>query len=150
MQIAVVEINNREFGLPINFLFTILKAGAIYQVPLSTPEKLGLINFQGEILTVFHPGVIIDMKAPVIGQDNVILILKIEKQQETWKVGILVEKVIDILQISESDIFDIPEESSVNKNIINKKIQKENRHIWLINLDKLLSTNETELSNVRL
>jgi purine-binding chemotaxis protein CheW len=150
MQVAIVEINGREFAIPVSFLLTILKAGSIYKVPLSSPEKLGLINFQGEILTVFHPGMLIDNMKKEAENDNVVLILKMKTANESWKVGIFVDRVLDIFSVNSEDIFDLPEESSVNKELINKSIRRTGKNIWLLNIDKLLLTNELEQSNARI
>ncbi|MCK5537025.1 MAG: chemotaxis protein CheW [Bacteroidales bacterium] len=148
MQVAVFRVNTREFGIPIEYMQTILKAGAVFSVPMSSPEKLGLINFQGEILTVFHPGILFDNKKLEPNVENVILILKLNNDLENWNIGIFVDRIVDIITINNEQIFDLPEDVPINKDFVQKTIRYLDKNIWLLNLDKMFTLDELELLDV--
>ncbi|MCK5537023.1 MAG: chemotaxis protein CheW [Bacteroidales bacterium] len=142
MQVAIFRVNTREFGIPIEYLKTILKAGYVYSVPLSSQEKLGLINFQGEILTVFHPGIMFDNKKMESREENVILILKLSRELESWNVGLFVDHIEDIINVDEDEMIDFPEETDINREFVHKSIPYLDKYVWLLNIEKMLLFNE--------
>ena len=137
MQILIFEINNRQYALDAQYLQTILKMQQINPVPLSAKPILGIISFQGDIITIIHPGIIIDSKKNKPHPENVIVLLKLIFGEEETTVGMYCDKIIDIVEVERFEPTPIDDKKL--KELVQSTVIINNSNIWLLDIQKMLS-----------
>lgn len=140
----IFKLGNEYFAINVEKVVRILEMQAITEVPESPVYMRGVINIRGDILPVVDSHVKFGMKEIEITMTTCILVLKITGDaRKIIKLGLLVDYVDEVIKIKESDILPPPNigDAYQSKYIIgmynnNKKLT------MLLNIDKLLSTNE--------
>lgn len=141
-QLIVFRVSNEEFGVSIDFVREIIKIGTITPIPDSPKFIKGLINVRGDIVPImdikkrlFLPSTSETSKHIVITkyEDNIF--------------GLIVDEVIEVLRVQETDIKPTPQLiSKINKEYVSGILTKDNRIIILLDLNKILA--EKELSKL--
>lgn len=139
MQAVVFEINSRYFAIDAQFMKTITQVPKINKVPLSQKSILGLINFQGEIISIVHPGILLDNSMAEFNDENVILILNFNNNEQDFAVGLFCDKIFDIIEITEKDKTVPPLEDLKFKELVSNTIIYQDKNIWLLDINKMLS-----------
>jgi len=139
MQTVIFEINKRYFAIDAQFMKTITQVPTINKVPLSQKSILGLMDFQGEIISIIHPGILLDNSKAEFNNENVILILKLKNKEQDFTVGLFCDKIFDIIDIRETDKTIPPLEDLKYKELISNTIIYQDKNIWLLNINKMLS-----------
>ncbi|MFB0525468.1 MAG: chemotaxis protein CheW [Phycisphaerae bacterium] len=140
IQLIVFNLGDEEYGADINQVREIIRTGAITPIPDSPDFIKGVSNVRGEI------PVIIDLKARFFlpsskrdVEDRHIVIT----EQEKSIFGLLVDEVTEVLRIPETDIKLAPElVTRIDREYVNGVITLENRLIILLDLSKVLSSEE--------
>ena len=148
IQLIVFNLGDEEYGTDINQVREIIRTGTITPIPDSPDFIKGVSNVRGEI------PVIIDLKArfflPAVKRDVEDRHIVITEQEKNI-FGLLVDEVTEVLRIPEMDIKSAPElVSRIDREYVSGVITLENRLIIMLDLSKVLSTEElgrlTELS----
>jgi len=139
MQTVIFEINKRYFAIDAQFMKTITQVPTINKVPLSQKSILGLMDFQGEIISIIHPGILLDNSKAEFNNENVILILKLKNKEQDFTVGLFCDKIFDIIDIRETDKTIPPLEDLKYKELISNTIIFQDKNIWLLDINKMLS-----------
>ena len=140
IQLIVFNLGDEEYGADINQVREIIRTGTITPIPDSPDFIKGVSNIRGEI------PVIIDLKARFFlppskreVEDRHIVIT----EQEKSIFGLLVDEVTEVLRIPETDIKLAPElVTRIDREYVNGVITLENRLIILLDLSKVLSSEE--------
>lgn len=140
IQLIVFNLGDEEYGADINQVREIIRTGTITPIPDSPDFIKGVSNVRGEI------PVIIDLKARFFlpsskrdVEDRHIVIT----EQEKSIFGLLVDEVTEVLRIPEADIKLAPElVTRTDREYVNGVITLENRLIILLDLSKVLSSEE--------
>lgn len=140
IQLIVFDLGDEEYGADINQVREIIRTEAITPIPDSPDFIKGVSNVRGEI------PVIIDLKARFFlpsskrdVEDRHIVIT----EQEKNIFGLLVDEVTEVLRIPEMDIKLAPElVTRIDREYVNGVITLENRLIILLDLSKVLSSEE--------
>src|ERR1700723_3139419 len=99
VQLIVFRIGDEEFGVPIGAVQEIIKVGVITPIPDSPVFIKGLINVRGDIVAI------IDVRARFFlsSQEEPSRHIVITKQDGSL-FGLMVDEVMEVLRIRESDI----------------------------------------------
>ncbi len=140
-QLVSFVVENEEFGVDILKVQEIIRTVQITRVPKSPQFVEGVINLRGKIVPV------IDLRSRFgIGRkehDNETRIIVVELVDKV--VGFLVDKVKEVIRVEKAIIEPPPElTSSVNANYITGVAKLTDRLLILLDLDKVLSTEEHE------
>lgn len=139
-QIIIFRVSNEEFGVAIAAVQEIIKLGTITHIPDAPSFIKGLINVRGDIVPV------IDIKTRFLlpANEDVAKHIVISKQEGNL-FGLIVDEVIEVLRIKESEIKSTPQlMTSIEKEYLSGVVTYEGRLIIILNLKKILA--ETELS----
>jgi len=139
-QLIVFNLGDEEYGADINQVREIIRTGTITPIPDSPDFIRGVSNVRGEI------PVIIDLKArfslPSSKRDVEDRHIVITEQEKSI-FGLLVDEVTEVLRIPETDIKLAPElVTRIDREYVNGVITLENRLIILLDLSKVLSSEE--------
>ncbi len=141
LQLVSFTIDNEEFGVDILLVQEINRMIQITKVPNSPPFIEGVINLRGRIIPVIDLRVKLGMQKK--GHDKNTRIVVVEVKEKT--VGFIVDAVQEVLRIPR-DITEAPPEIAAGQNseFIMAVAKLEDRLITLIDLEKILSTDEKQ------
>lgn len=139
IQLIVFNLGDEEYGADINQVREIIRTGNITPIPDSPDFIKGVCNVRGEI------PVIIDLKErfflPIKEDADNKHIVMTERDKSVF--GLLVDEVTEVLRIPQTDIKAAPEiVTRVDREYVNGVITLENRLIILLDLHKVLSSEE--------
>ena len=103
--ISTFELADALFGIDTAAVQEVVRVGTITPVHHATPSVLGIMNLRGRIVTVIDLAVKLGLGTVEIGPASRIFI--VECQSES--VGLLVDKVADVMTVERSDIKAAPE-----------------------------------------
>ena len=105
-QVLVFELGHEHYGLRITDVQEVVKSAKVFPVP-STPAYIsGVMNLRGNIVCVVNPIIKMGLSEGEQPEETRIIIVKYNKTS----VGLLVDRVIDVIDISENDIHPLPSE----------------------------------------
>ena len=138
------QIGKEEYGINIQKTRGIIKEFSITNVPNTEKFIMGVINLRGQIVPVVNLHERFNFKSSSTNENNRIITVEIRNAL----IGLLVDKVNEVIRIDQNTIEPAPE---VSKGIAREYldgIAKTNEElIMLINLEKLLfSEKETKIS----
>lgn len=134
---SIFVLAEKVFGIELVNVIEVITRPKISKVPKAPKHIIGVFNLRGTILTLFEINKIIGIDEQS-SNENMVLIVENNNQ----KMGILVEKVMDVINIDESEIQLPSREMSpkMAKNIIGIYDKEGVGNINLLDLNKLFST----------
>jgi purine-binding chemotaxis protein CheW len=140
-QLVSFVIENEEFGVDILKVQEIIRTVEITRVPKSPEFVEGVINLRGKIVPV------IDLRKRFgiakRERDNETRIIVVELIDKV--VGFLVDKVKEVIRVEKSIIEPPPElTTNISTNYITGVAKLQDRLLILLDLDRVLSSNEQE------
>lgn len=135
------SLGDEFFGIEIRYVTEIIGIQYITEIP-EFPEYIrGVINLRGSIIPIMD--VRIRFKKTQRDYDERTCIVVIEMKDIS--VGLVVDRVLEVISINEEDITEPPRLSQNNKNKFIKAIGKvENEVKLLLNCEELLNTEDKE------
>lgn len=140
-QLVSFVVEREEFGVDILKVQEIIRTVEITRVPKLPEFVEGVINLRGKIVPV------IDLRKrfaiPEKKHDNETRIIVVELPDKV--VGFLVDKVKEVIRVEKSIIEPPPElTTNINANYITGVAKLQDRLLILLDLDKVLSSDEQE------
>lgn len=99
-QFIVFELENERYGLSVMKTESIERMTQITRVPDSSDYVLGIINLRGDILPVLSLRLKIGLKPKAFDSDTRIIVVDVGN----YRVGIVVDRIVEIMNISEIGI----------------------------------------------
>lgn len=132
MQVVIFTLSNEQFAVETARVQGINDMMEITKVPNAPSYIKGLINLRGNVISLLDINLILNLQKLDTTQNNIIIL-----HMEEELVGIVVDKVDEVLEIDE-DIIERVEDEQMElyvKGVINFK----DRIVTLIDIDKLLA-----------
>lgn len=144
LQLVSFKIGSEEFGVDILNVQEINKMTAITKVPNSLDFVEGVINLRGRIIPVIDLRTRLGLAKKEHDKDTRIIVVEIEGKT----IGFIVDVVSEVLRIP-ANVTEAPPElvAGINSEFIKSVGKLEDRLLILIDLNKLLTTNEKEKLN---
>jgi purine-binding chemotaxis protein CheW len=144
LQLVSFKIGNEEFGIDILNVQEIIKTVQITKVPNSPEFVEGIINLRGKVIPVMDLRVRLNLERKAQDKDTRIIVVEISSKT----VGFIVDEVNEVLRIPKSITEPPPEMvTNINSEYITAVGKLEDRLITLIDLQKVLSTDEKNQLN---
>jgi purine-binding chemotaxis protein CheW len=102
------RLAEEEFGLEILKVREIIGLMGITKVPKMPPYIRGIINLRGEIIPVLELRAKFDMETSADTEQTCIIVVDVRRNENTVRMGILVDAVSEVLDIKENDIQEAP------------------------------------------
>lgn len=136
-------IHGELFAINVAKVLEVLQKQPITQVP-NAPEYIrGIINFRGEIVPVFETRV--RFRFPPRPQEDayVIIVLDLSNQENVFRIGAIVDRVKDVINIEDSEIKPVPPMSKeFNTDFLQGIYKKDKDFLMLLNIEKVFSSDE--------
>ncbi|MBU1355910.1 MAG: chemotaxis protein CheW [Candidatus Edwardsbacteria bacterium] len=140
-EIVIFNLGKEKFALFTDQVKSIEEMQDIVPVPMAPDYLSGLINLRGEITTIIDLRRRLHLKNSQIGPDVVIII--VDYNQET--AGLIVDRV-DSVETIKAVPKDVPDNirKAANGRFYDKVIEINREKIIILNLDKILSLEESK------
>jgi chemotaxis signal transduction protein len=134
---SVFVISEKLLGIELSNVNEVITLPKISKIPSAPKQILGVFSLRGKILTLLEISEALGIRSQEQNEENMVLIVDYLNQ----KVGILVEKVLDVIDIDESEIQMPTRDMShkMAKNIIGYYENEGMGTINLLNLNELLA-----------
>lgn len=100
-QYIVVMVGNEQYGIDISYIDNIVRMQKITRVPKAQSYFKGVINLRGEVVPVMSVRNKMKLADDVFTNSSRIIILKLE---ENGSLGIIVDQVKEVVNLSEDEI----------------------------------------------
>lgn len=142
LQLVSFEVGKELFALPIMKIQEIIRLTNIVAIPKSPDFVKGVINLRGKVIPVIDLKEKFDVDSPT--DENKARIVVAEVQGLV--VGMIVDAVSEVMQ-TESGSFEEPPSivSGVNQKFIQGIVKKGEQLLIVVDVDKLISSNEAKL-----
>ncbi len=140
-QLVIFRVEDEEFGVEITQVKEIIKPMEIFKVPNSPQFIEGLINLRGKVHTVFNLRKKFNLPQKEFDDNTKIIIVNVNDLM----VGFIVDEVNEIVRINDENIENTPPSvTGLDKKYLNGVAKIDNRLILLLDLSKVLSSEEEE------
>jgi len=143
------EICGELFAVNVSKVLEVLQKQNISIVPNAPHYVKGIINFRGEVVPVFESRTKFNLSERGVDAPYVIIVLDLSSENDEFRIGAIVDKVKDVITISDEDIKPVPAMSKdFNTEFIHGIFKQNENFIMLLNVEKVFTSNElNEIQN---
>jgi purine-binding chemotaxis protein CheW len=136
------KVCNEYYAINVDKVLEVLQKQKITRVPNAPGYIRGIINFRGEVVPVFESRN--KFSLPERGTENyVVIVLDLSKDNDNFLVGVMVDKVKDVINIEELEIKKVPTMGkNFNSEFISGIYKSGDEFIMLLNIEKIFSEQE--------
>lgn len=135
MQIVIFNLGGEKYAVETSRVQGIDKMMDITKVPCADKSIKGLVNLRGNIISILDPYVILGIEDGDQTPENIIIM---ETEEEL--LGIIVDKVAEVVEIDSRSIEDISTSREDDRKYIEGTVNMGDYLVTLINIHALLST----------
>jgi purine-binding chemotaxis protein CheW len=131
-------IGNEYFAINVLKVLEVLQKQDITPVPNAPGYIMGIINFRGEAVPVLDTRIKFNLISQNENNSFAIVVLDLVKNNDPFRIGATVDKVSDVITVSDSDIKPVPPMTSTfNAKFLNGVVRTNDRFLLLIDIDKV-------------
>ncbi len=135
-QFLTFHLDDENYGVDITQVMEIRGWSETTRLPNTPDYVMGIINLRGVVVPVMDIRRRFGMEAATLNDKSVVIILSSTERS----IGLLVDGVTDILEVTSSDIKAPPSVSnSIEADFLQGLVAKEQRMVVILNPDKLFS-----------
>ena len=134
---------NEECAISILKVREIIEYDTITTVPKMDPWMRGVINLRGSVVPVIDLAAKFGMEQKPVGKTTCIVIVETWFEDQQTTVGLIVDAVSQVMELSEDDIQPVPDfGTSVRMDYLIGMAQLGRKFALLLDVDKVLTTEE--------
>lgn len=138
-------VGNELYAVNVSKVLEVLEKQTISRVPNAPHYIKGIVNFRGDIVPVFETRDKFNLPARTDIDACVIIVLDLSQNTEIFRIGAIVDKVKDVLEIDDSEIKPVPTMSKeFNTSFLNGIYKLNNNFILLLDVEKVFTTEEMD------
>lgn len=139
------KLGSEYFALPVMKVLEILEVPKITRVPHAPAYLKGVINLRGAVLPVIDTRVKFGMSPTAFDINTSILVLSIQEEDDLLTVGVLVDAVLEVFEIQDSQIKPSPTIGAKYKaDFVEGMIHYQEEFMMLLDIDRIFSLIEIE------
>ncbi len=141
LEIIAFRVNGQEFCMRTISIREIRGWSPVTPIPQSPPEMLGVINLRGSVIPIIDLSRKLGMPSTESHDRSAIIVAEVHDMV----VGMLVDRVSDILTVAASQVQPVPEiNTSFDKSFAEGIIANDNGMICFLNLQRLFREKELD------
>lgn len=147
-QIVVFTIGEEEFGVNINEVLEIIRAGEVTRMPNTAPYVMGVINLRGSIIVVVDLAMKLGLQSKKADKNTRVIVIEIGENT----VGMVVDSATEVLRLSNEQIQPPPGviTEKIDANYVDGVGILGERLLILLDLAKVLQSHEMgEIANLQ-
>jgi len=142
LQLVSFRLEQEEYGIEITKVQEIILMGEITRVPQTPSFIKGLINLRSTVIPVVDLRMRFSLDQEVVSDETRIMVVNVRGKT----IGIIVDAVNEVLRIEKSRISPPPPTvAGLGREYLTGLIKLENRLLILLDIDKILDDDETEV-----
>ncbi len=142
-QFLTFELNNDIYGIEILNVREIIDYGNITRVPMMPNFIAGVINLRGSVVPVVDLALRFSENPSVRTKRSSIIIVDVEYQQQNLEIGVTVDVVNEVLDISTNDIESAPSfGTKIRTDFISGMGKVNDQLLVLLDIENILSIDE--------
>ena len=131
------------FAVNVSKVLEILQKENITKVPNAPDYIKGIINFRGEVVPVFESRTKFNLSERGIDEPYVIIVLDFSSENDEFRIGAIVDKVQDVISISDKEIKPVPAMSKdFNTAFLQGIFKLHDKFILLLDVEKVFTGSE--------
>ncbi len=138
-------LGSEEYGVGILKVREIIGILEITEMPKMPEYVKGVINLRGKVSPVIDLRMKFGMKPIGYTARTCIILVEIDKGDTYSLMGMIVDSVSEVMQVAGSDVEDPPEVGGVDTDYILGIAKKETNVIMLLDIDKVMNSEELAL-----
>lgn len=146
----VFNLENERFATHVAYVNQIIEVKKITSIPHTMNFVKGVINHTGKAIPVIDCRLKFNMTAIEITPLTNILIMEVNTDDSTVMLGVLVDRVSEVVEISEDEILPTPSINGTREVVkyVEGIVNLDGEFTMLLNIDKLLEGDAVEISEV--
>lgn len=137
-QILTFSLADETYGVELLRVREIRGWSAVTQLPETPEHFLGVLQIRGAVVPVVDLRLRLGMQATPVTPLTVIIVLSIETPGERIDVGLLVDRVLDVIDIGADSVKPAPSfDGKTGSDLVNHLVVTADRMVLLLDLDKL-------------
>jgi|JFJP01.1.fsa_nt_gi purine-binding chemotaxis protein CheW len=146
-QFLVFTLNERIYSVLISYINEIIEYTHLTPVPMVTECVRGVLNLRGHVLPVIDLSIRMGGEPIKENKRTCILIVTVNYNQESVKMGIVVDAVNDVINLAVSDLEAPPPFGNrIRSDFIQNVGRIDGGFITILNLEQVLSIKELMIS----
>jgi purine-binding chemotaxis protein CheW len=130
------------FAIHVDYVIKIMEMTTFTKIPQGPPYLLGVTNLTGSVLPVIDSYLKFGFDPPQKEQ-SVIIVLNVSFNGKSTEIGITADVANEVFEVSKEEIKPYPAlGSKYNAEYIKGVINRENRFVLILNVEKLFSEDE--------
>ncbi|MCF6242121.1 MAG: chemotaxis protein CheW [Bacteroidales bacterium] len=139
------ELGEEIFACHVNKLLHILEIPNITEVPGAPAYMKGIIDLRGKVLPVIDTKIKMGMPPVEVTKDTCIVVMDINLDDDSLLVGVLVDKVMEVLEFNDDEILPPPNlGSKYHSDFITGIVNRNEKFIMIIDIDTIFSLDEID------
>lgn len=141
-QVLVFTLSQEYYAISLNFIQEVIKVPYITKIPCSPTVIMGIVNLNGEIISISDIHQFFELPKAVITSDSRIIVTK----NLPFKTGLLVDTLQSVVAIKKEDIQ--PPLSTLNTiktEFIQGNFYVEGKLVIFLNMEELTASSEMEI-----
>jgi len=131
------------FAVNVTKVLEVLQKQRITHVPNAPDFIKGIINFRGDVVPVFESRTKFNLPPRADDTAFVVIVLDLSRQDEVFRIGAVVDKVKDVINIDDADIKPVPVMSKeFNASFLQGIFKLHDDFIMLLDVEKVFSGSE--------
>jgi purine-binding chemotaxis protein CheW len=141
LEIIAFRLHDQEFCVKTTTIREIRGWAPSTPIPHAPADVIGVMNLRGSVIPIIDLAFKLGMKSTLANERSAIVVAEVHNMV----IGMLVDRVSDILTISSSQVQPVPEvTASFDRTFCEGIIATENGMICFLNLAKMFKENEAE------
>jgi len=142
-QYLTFQLAGEVYGIGILSIKEILEYGELTHVPMMPDSIRGVINLRGSVVPVIDLSTRIGKGKEDLSKKTCIVILEVQHDEDVLDIGIVVDAVNEVLEISPSEIEPPPSfGAKIRTDFITGMGKIQNKFVVLLNIKQVLSVDE--------
>ena len=140
------DLSDEELAVPVMNIREIIRYGKLTKMPMVPNFIEGVINLRGNVVPVINLAAKFGLKLREVNKRTCIIIMEVEIDREPVVMGIVVDKVLQVIEIPEDNIEPSPTlGASIQTNFIKGMARTEDGFIIILDISQVLSAEEIAL-----
>jgi len=149
-QFLTFMLSGEEFAVPIMKVKEIIEYSDLTNVPMVPEFIAGAINLRGSVVPVVNLAIKFGMSPGEITRRTCVVIMEVEMDDEQIVMGVLVDKVLQVIDIADENIDSAPSlGAQIRTDFIRGMAKLDDRFVIILAINRVLSSGEiTVLGNI--
>ncbi|MBT3724129.1 MAG: chemotaxis protein CheW [Gammaproteobacteria bacterium] len=137
------DLSEEELAVPVLNIREIIRYGKLTKMPMVPNFIEGVINLRGNVVPVINLAAKFGLKLTEADKRTCIIIMEVEIADEPVVMGIVVDKVLQVIEIPEGDIEPTPTlGANIQTNFIKGMARIDEGFIIILDISQVLSAEE--------